>query len=161
MKYYKSQNLLLSHNLDTNVLRVRNVIGVKQFTHTLNDFKGKPLEELSKEKFNELLNSYYRNNREEWKFDNKIFRSMENFETDKLGNITNYDFDSIPKHPINETNYRGLVTYVYHQGRVYYMEWRTGTERCRLIDTVDLTPLKWVRPKNCSPIMCKTDKKII
>ena len=58
-------------------------------------------------------------------------------------------------------NFVGNVIQVYHRKRQYYMQWGEDNDRCRLIDTYDFTPLKWVRAKNCSPIMCKTDKTII
>lgn len=162
MNYYESGKLLLSHNLDTQVVRVRNIIGAKKLIFTMEEFDKMPKTLLKKERFNELLNNHFRNSREDWEKDGVKFRSMENFDTDKLGNLTNYTFSKLPKYYIDTKDYYAEVTLVYHQGRVYYMEWGTpGSERCRLIDAINYTLLKWVRPRNCSPVMNLTKRCIV
>lgn len=161
MKYYQSGDLILSHLTESNLVLIKNKIGAKRISIPLDEFNTMPKTELTMERYNELLNDYFRNNREEWVYENKVYCSMQNFETDKNGKVLNYEMSKIPVHRLSNENFVGNVIQVYHRKRQYYMQWGEDNDRCRLIDTYDFTPLKWVRAKNCSPIMCKTDRTII
>lgn len=163
MEYFKSGDLLIAKHIELSIALIKNDIGLDKSQINKEDFERMKKSELRPEKFNELLNLYYKNNKETWEKDGKKFRSMENFEISSSNECTNYPKGKVPLHWIESDSY-GVIGYchlVYYQGTLFYLSWGTDKDsRSRLIDAVTFEPMKWVRAKNCSPIMNLTDKVI-
>lgn len=164
MQYFKSGDLLISKHTELTTAVVKNNISKESDLIPGEVFSSMVKEELKPEKFNELLNLYYKNNKETWTRNGIDYRSMENFEVNKLGECTNYPENKIPLHWISSEKYEfeGWCHLIYYQGSVFYLHWGLGSDsRSRLVDAITFEPMKWVRAKHCSPIMNLTERKIM
>jgi hypothetical protein len=129
---------------------------------TEDEFNGSNPVKISKAKYAEELNTFFRNDKFEWTHEGTKFRKMENFEMGQWS-VTNYNFPKdIPMHDIGKS-YLGKCFIVVYHGRLYYT-FLSGNyfPQMQLVDfhTKDLVG-KWTNIKNLAPIMNKTTKKII
>lgn len=165
MKYYISNDLLIKENPKTKTIRVcnrTNKINVDKYIITPEEFSNMEKQQLKKSKFYELINNWFSGVKHEWEFNNKLFRKLDNFESDNNKISSNYILGKdIPYHEISSKPYLGKVILVYHCGRVYYHTVSyNGYPQGQLIDLKNLQLVKWTRLKNCAPIFDVGLKKI-
>lgn len=135
---------------------------------TREEFKGLNLQRISRHKFNELMNIYYKNNKLSWTYNGMSYRQLDNFELDKFGNITNYlygytnvkktkDKMVLPLHKINDhCNWAVIVVF---KGKVCYMApYHNGGHM--IFDIVTKKFKGWCTIKNCSPVLNRTTGNI-
>lgn len=154
MNYYKTPELLIQHNPITGVYRIRNTIKKGDKTISKQAFDLLDALQIKKRHFCELLNNYFRNQRQEWEFEGEKFQKLENF--DKEGNSGNLTLADIPSHKI--THYVCIM--VYHWGEVYFFR-PTQFPKGLLFDVKNQKLLRWVDIKNVAPIFNKTKKCVI
>lgn len=160
MEYYRSGNLLFSHNDETQTYVLKNNIRVHKILFKKDEIAKMPMETLQQEKFLELLNEYFRTTRDTWSRDGVKFRTMEYFELNKANEMINYKWNKIPTYVLEVNGTQVRAKSVYYQGRLYYFEWTPGEVRGRLYDAVTHLPVKLTRPRNVCPVLNKTLNRI-
>lgn len=165
VKYYKTDLGIVVSDKESIRLKtcfVKTILTQEQFDES-NPIK------ISKGKYLEELNIFFKNAKHEWEHNGTIFRKMENFDLTKYGNVTNYSFGKgikygrdIPMHDIGKT-YLGKCFIVLYKGRLYYT-FLSGNyfPQMQLVDffTKELTG-KWTSIKNLAPVFNKTTKQFI
>jgi hypothetical protein len=117
---------------------------------------------ISKHKYSEELNIFFKNTKHEWCYDGVWYKKLDNFEMGKWS-VENYNLlKDIPLHDIGKS-YLGSCIIVLYQGRIYYTFFNGNyTPQMQLIDfkTKQLTG-KWTNIKNLAPVFNKNTKKIM
>lgn len=159
MEYFKSGTQLISRIIGSSVYNIKNNIGLKVTSYTKEEFDNMPKKNLNKTQFFEEVNNYFRNYKETWDYEGERFRAMENFELNEKGEITNYEFDSLPKYYITLNGVSTQVIFIYNKGRVFYVD--VSEENLSIVKMIDATTheaLTFVRLKNCCPVMNLTKR---
>lgn len=161
MKYYQADKKLIHYNPESEVYKIRNVINeqANKFL-SLEEFKKLKSKEIKKDEFSRLMNIFYKSVKEEWIHNYTRYKNLDNYETDKDGCCTNYDFNKLPKHNPEGSFYKNLIL-VYHWGKIYYFNWSYGGyPQGQLMEPNTLEWVRWAKPKHCSPIF-NIDKHLI
>jgi hypothetical protein len=117
---------------------------------------------ISKHKYAEELNLFFKNTKHEWYNNGVWFQKLENFEMGKWS-VENYNLSKdIPFHDIGKYYLDKCMIILYH-GRLYYT-FLNGNyfPQMQLVDfsTKELTG-KWTNIKNLAPVFNKNIKQII
>ena len=97
--YYLSASKLIQHNQNTNVHRVINAIKKETRTITEEQFLELVTIKINKNKFCKLVNDYFRDVKETWRYNNIKCKKLPNF--DKNGVCGELNICDLPKHPTN------------------------------------------------------------
>lgn len=114
--------------------------------------------EIKKEVYYAMLNKYYKNRVNQWKFNNKIYKNLAYFEVDENDKISNYDLKDIPTHKVGAYD---DLRYVFHLGRVYFCRFNNKFDTLTLYNDVTLKEVKKTKIHNCAPICEVKTQKIV
>lgn len=174
---YEKQNITRYVDTNGNIYRYNENTGVIKQVNCLRwvfvskeDFDGLEVRKISKDRYNNLLNKYFKTAKIEWEHNGDKFRVLDCIETNNFGNINNYQFyndtykntnDDLPKlpwFPIDSiygygfiAMFRGIVGYVcpYTNGGYQFLDIKTKEFK------------QWVTLRNLRPIMNMTTKKLV
>ena len=159
MNYYKAGALFIQFHSSTNVYRIRNSIASGNKTISLEEFGSLAAAQITKQKFCELMNNFFRSIQYEWKHEDFYFRKLENF--DKYGKSSGINWTDLPSHQV-ETIRNVELKCVYHWGRVYYIIYGENyAPKGQLVDIYKLQVVRWVDIKNVAPILNIGTQKIV
>ena len=147
---YDTDTLLIQHNPETGVYRIRNTIAKGNKTITKEEFELQEPIKIKHQKFCEKVNEFFRHINHGWEYENTYFRKLDNF--DKDGKSSGFSYWDLPKHSQGR-DYLDTLGLVYHWGRVYYFLY--GGNYCprgQLLDVNTLNVLQWVHIRNVAPI---------
>lgn len=170
MKYYETKHnflnydtdtLLIQHNPETGVYRIRNTIAKGNKTITEEEFKLQEPVKIKHQKFCEKVNDFFRYVKHSWEFENTTFKKLDNF--DKDGKSSGFSYWDLPKHNKEEKWwYLKELRLVYHWGRVYYLLYGGDHySRGQLVDVNTLKILQWVDTRNVAPIFNTETKTLV
>lgn len=157
-KYYKTDlGIVVS---DSTSIRLKSCV-VKTIL-TNDEFDNSNPVKISKGKYLEELNTFFKNFKIEWNHNGCQYKKMDNFDMGKYS-VENYNLTKdIPMHDIGKS-YLGKCFIVMYKGRLYYT-FLSGNyfPQMQLVDfhTKELVG-KWTSIKNLAPIFNKTTKQII
>lgn len=146
--YYKTDtDDLIVYNSETNLYSLKSTTEKSEMNESF--FNSLNVTKISKIKFRELLNKYFKNINHEWKFEHTWFRKLDNFD-DK-----SYDFqDRLKDIPIHYENEIYPYSLLYYQGRVVkVLTFYNGTNRCMLYNIHNGKFRGWTSINNLSPIL--------
>ena len=145
MKYLKTEcNKLIQYNQETNIYKIRNTIDHIDTRLTEQDILNLKYSFIKKQEFSRLMNLFFKNIKDEWKFDYSTYKKLDNFDS------TNYILGG-----------KNNVILVYHWGKVYYHTISyNGYKQGQLICTKTFKLVRWANLKHCAPIMNISTKKI-
>lgn len=160
MNYYKADDKLIQYNSETDVYKIRNVIDGSGVI-TAEEFKSLNPQKLSKQKFCQEMNVFFKHVDHEWEFQGEKYRKLDNFEASERRLSANYIIGKdIPYHQIGL--FKDTVILVYHWGRVYYHTISyNGYKQGQLICPNTNKILRWAQLKHCAPVFNVTRKKIM
>ncbi len=161
MKYLKTEcNKLIQYNQETNIYKIRNTIDHIDTRLTEQDILNLKYSFIKKQEFSRLMNLFFKNIKDEWKFDYSTYKKLDNFDsTNYILGGKNNESNAVPYHKINE--WYGNVILVYHWGKVYYHTISyNGYKQGQLICTKTFKLVRWANLKHCAPIMNISTKKI-
>jgi hypothetical protein len=149
---------LLQYNPQTNIYKKRNSTSPKGNVISKQLFDTLQVKRIKKLDFSIKMNKFFKEVKDEWKYDYSHFRKLDNFNKD----WSNYKIGTeVPYHDIPQIN-RSNVIMVYYWGKIYYHTINyNGTEKGQLICPKTFRFVKWCSLKNCAPVMNTNTKKII
>lgn len=169
MKFYVTEDdKLYQFNPQTGVYKLRNTVERIDKRIAPTEFSKLKKREIKRDEFSRLMNIYFKNVKHKWVFEGKKYRKLPNFESNTYSYSDNYKLGTdVPYHDINLKGksyyYLKNMLLVYHWGRLYYHTVSyNGYPQGQLI-TIDEKHefVQWCRLRNCAPVFCIDDKRII
>lgn len=155
--FYKTDKGIVVKDNDS--IRVKS--SFKKTILTEEEFNNSNPIKISKHKYLEELNTFFKNTKFEWEHNGTKFKKLDNFEMNSHS-VANYNLNDIPRHGELIKGIGSVFIVMYH-GQLYYT-FLSGNyfPQMQLFDffTKQLTS-KWTNIKNLAPVMNKDTKQII
>lgn len=156
--YYKTDlGIVVKDNIS---IRLKSSYEYKAPILSEEQFKNSNPVKLKKGKYLEELNNWFRNSEHKWEYKGKKYMKLPNFEIDSKGKITNYEETDLKYWKSDDYRKEGYCV-LHHQKVIYFRFYPNSNSvghGCYYDNNGDY---KWTNIKNCSPIKCITDKRIL